>query len=61
MYPPPHMTHVSSSSYDTFKWFPIAQTVNGSIDCVALFNGSILTTSWVGSSSSYKVKNDIEE
>jgi hypothetical protein len=53
MYPPPHMTPSNG--------FPIAQTVNGSIDCVALFNGSILTTSWVGSSSSYKVKNDIEE
>jgi hypothetical protein len=39
----------------------IAQTVSNFIVCVALFNGSILTTSWIGSSSSYKIKKDTEE
>ena len=40
---------------------PLSQTTSSSTDCVAKFNGSILTTRWAGSSSSYKIKKDIEE
>ncbi len=40
---------------------PTNQSVNHFIDCVTFVNGSILTTSWIGSSSSYTIKKDIEE
>jgi hypothetical protein len=40
---------------------PTNQSVSSFVDCVAFFNGSILTTSWIGSSSSYKIKKEIEE
>ena len=36
----------------------IATSVN---DCCAMFNGSIVSTSWIGSSSSYKIKKEIEQ
>ena len=39
--------------------FPNQQATTYFVDCVALFNGSILTTSWIGASSSYKIKRSV--
>ena len=55
------LTGAGAWNVSTSTGIPTNQTVNNFIDCVAFFNGSILTTSWVGSSSSCKIKKDIEE